>query len=312
MQDEKYEEKTAMSAKVTKNDIPNVDAIKQDLVGVLASGRSRSFAGIAGDVAKELDLTREQRSYRIGKSNATLFESRLVQARIELTKEGVITYRAGKVKLVKRDEARLGGRAVHKEDGPEIAADQTTTLSEANDDSAASGKTYVSKAPEGRPTKCLSFQEPFASYIVTGVKDAEFRSKKVNVPICNLVVCASKTPRFYDNIPGLAYGLAIGMVDVVECIWTGVEHAWKLENPRLIKPFEVHATAGFFYVSDIPEVIPNDEESYREHILPHCFRGTEEEEDAILFSIFSAEPDVNQVDLGLDEEKFDLVKARLM
>ena len=71
------------------------------------------------------------------------------------------------------------------------------------------------------------------------------------------------------------------MVDVVECVEAYGKHAWKLVNPRLIKPFKVHATASFFYSANIPEVIPNNEESYREFILPHCFRGNQNAENAM-------------------------------
>lgn len=284
-----------MSNEVTKNDIPDVSAVKEALLEVLSSGRSRSFNNIAGDVAKTLGLSRAQRSYRIGKSKGTLFANRLVQARSELVKEGAITYKSGKVRLARRETAPASVQAE-----PIAKGKKPAPTAKANP-----------KAPEGRPTKCLSFQEPYASYIATGVKDAEFRSKKVNVPIIDLVVCASKTPKaFLDHIPGLAYGMAIGMVDVVECVDTGQERAWKLENPRLIKPFPVHATAGFFYVADIPEVIPNTPESYREHVLPLCFRGDREFEDEIIASLFSAESDEAQAYFEVDRDKFDLVKRR--
>jgi len=148
-------------------------------------------------------------------------------------------------------------------------------------------------APKGRPTKCLSFQQPYASYIATGVKTAEFRSKKIKLPIRDLVVCSSKTmTRYPGGIAGLPYGMAIGMVDVVDCVRVKGEYAWKLENARMIKPFAVHATAGFFYVSNIPEIIPSTEEAYREHVLPLCFRGSTAEEDAIIASLFSAKSTV--------------------
>ena len=281
-----------MAGKVTRNDLPDVEAVKGALLAVLSSGRSRAFDGIEGDVAKVLGLSRAQRSYRIGKSKDPLFANRLVQARSELTKEGTITYKSGRVKLVK-------SHAEEKHAEAEPTSEKGKRANGAPRD----------KAPEGRPTKCLSFQEPYASYIVTGAKDAEFRSKRVNVPIRDLVVCASKTPKAVPyNIPGLAYGMAIGMVDVVECIDVGKGRVWKLENPRLIKPFPVHATAWFFFVADTLEVIPNTPESYRDHVLPHCFRGDRDSEDEIIASLFSAVPDKKQVSFKIDREKFDLVK----
>ena len=281
-----------MVGKVTKNEIPDTESVKKALLDVLSSGRSRSFDNIAADVAKVLGLTRAQRAYRIGNSKGTLFVNRLVQARAQLTKEGAISYRAGRVRLEKAG-----------------AVDGTHGLNH-----ASSIKTMTSavpkgrKHPEGRPTICLSFQEPFASYIASGVKDAEFRNRKINVPIRDLVVCASKTPKAYpQEIPGLAYGLAIGMVDVVECVKTNDEHAWKLVNPRLIKPFKVHATASFFYSANIPEVIPNNEESYREFILPHCFRGNQKAEDAMIASLFSPKADRLQKKYEVAYEKLSLL-----
>lgn len=281
-----------MAGGITKNEIPNIDSVKGALLEVLSSGRSRSFENIAADVAKVLGLTRAQRAYRIGNSKNSLFANRLVQARAELTKEGAISYRAGKVRLKQAVPA-------DGESGSNLASSSKHMTS-----AATKGR----KHPEGRPTICLSFQEPFASYIASGVKDVEFRGRKINVPICDLVVCASKTPKAYSQeIPGLAYGLAIGMVDVVECVEVYGEHAWKLVNPRLIKPFEVHATASFFYVANIPEAIPNNEESYREYILPYCFRGEQKAEDAMITSLYSSKADRLQMKYGVAGEKFNLL-----
>ena len=199
---------------------------------------------------------------------------------------------------------------ITKKDIPEINAIKGEAGSAERRDYAVSVGSAAPNSPEGRPTKCLSFQEPFASFIVSGVKDAEFRSKKVNAPIRNLVVCASKTPRVNPSIPGLAYGFAIGMVDVVECVGVDGDHVWKLESPRLIKPFEVHATAGFFYVADVPEVIPNNADSYREYVLPHCFRGASGDEEAIIAALFSHDPHGLRKKYRVDQDRFDLARKR--
>lgn len=74
----------------------------------------------------------------------------------------------------------------------------------------------------------------------------------------DLVVCASKTARDYQPIPGLCYGKAIALVDVTECMRTVDGAIWWLENPKLIRPFDVHASANFFYVQDEIEVVEND------------------------------------------------------
>lgn len=151
---------------------------------------------------------------------------------------------------------------------------------------------------------CLSFQEPFATYIATGQKTVECRSKRKSTPVKDLVVCASKTPSEYEHIPGLVYGYAIGLVDLVDCVPFSAEHyspammtwggdgnyAWILENPRLIKPFPVHATAGFFYVKDKPQVIATVPRSYRRCVLPFAYRdGTRDGkkiEDLVIESLF--------------------------
>lgn len=131
--------------------------------------------------------------------------------------------------------------------------------------------------------KALAFQEPYATLITLGLKTVECRSKRIKEPIKDLVVCASKTARIFYPIPTLVYGYAIGLVDVVDCVPFTKEHlpaammsqmpdkdsyAWILENSRMIKPFEVKASVGFFNVGNTPEVIPCDKESYRKHFLP--------------------------------------------
>ncbi len=131
-------------------------------------------------------------------------------------------------------------------------------------------------------SKALSFQEPYAMMTVTGAKTVECRSRKNTVPIKNLVVCASKTASLFYPIPGLPYGYAIGLVDVVDCVPFEKNHldaammtempkdgrcAWVLQNARMIEPFKVHASASFFYVDDKVVEVPMTLESYRKRIL---------------------------------------------
>lgn len=111
--------------------------------------------------------------------------------------------------------------------------------------------------------KALSFQQPWATLIMLGQKTVECRTRNVHTPIENLVVCASKTASQFYPFPGLAYGYAIALVDVADCVPFERKHlkaacmdgmpntganAWILENARPIVPFEVHASASFFYV----------------------------------------------------------------
>lgn len=149
--------------------------------------------------------------------------------------------------------------------------------------------------------KALSFQEPYATFIATGMKTIECRSRKITTPVRGLVVCASKTASVFYPIPGLVYGYAIGMVDVVDCIPFSKEHlrqammsempaegsyAWVLENVCMIEPFSVHATASFFYVDNDPVVITNNEEAYRAHVLPVARKGEKDDVDTVLEALF--------------------------
>lgn len=159
-------------------------------------------------------------------------------------------------------------------------------------------------------TKCLSFQEPYASFIVAGQKAIECRSRKINTPIKNLVVCSSKTPSIFEPIPGLTYGYAIGLVDVVDCVPISAEHidaamidgmpdgeayAWVLENPRMIKPFPVHASANFYYVDEAPEAINQSKEEYREKVLPKAYRGDADFEECVIDALFGNHNLIEQI-----------------
>ena len=82
-----------------------------------------------------------------------------------------------------------------------------------------------------------------------------------------------KTASAFLPFPGLAYGYAMALVDVVDCIEFKRKHRkpalmdempprghhkWILENPRPLKPFPVKATASFFYVQDEIELVTID------------------------------------------------------
>ena len=79
------------------------------------------------------------------------------------------------------------------------------------------GSTRDRKEASQQGMKALAFQEPWATFIVTGVKVHEYRSRRIKTPVRDLVVCASKTARVYEPVPGLCYGKAIGLVDVTSC-----------------------------------------------------------------------------------------------
>lgn len=161
--------------------------------------------------------------------------------------------------------------------------------------------------------KALSFQEPYPTLITLGLKTIECRSKKVKEPIKDLVVCASKTARIFYHLPAFVYGYAICLVDVVDCVPFTEDHleqammsqmpekdsfAWILENPRMIKPFEVKASVGFFSVDQTPEVIPCTEDSYREYFLPIAYLEDEEATEYELELLFQ-HPEFIMEDFGL-------------
>ena len=149
---------------------------------------------------------------------------------------------------------------------------------------ARKATTGTGAAHEGM--KALAFQEPWATLIATGVKTHEYRSRRIKTPVKDLVVCASKTARDYEPIPGLCYGKAIALVDVRSCREYADGWIWFLENSRLIKPFDVHASASFFYVQDEVVVVPNDRETYDEVILPHAQKGDPDEAAYFLDACF--------------------------
>ena len=110
------------------------------------------------------------------------------------------------------------------------------------------GRASAGKRATHEGMRALAFQQPWATLIATGVKRHEFRSWAIKTPVKDLVVCASKTPRDFEPIPGLCYGKAIALVDVVKCARSIDDNIWWLENPRLIRPFDVHASAAFFSI----------------------------------------------------------------
>lgn len=159
-----------------------------------------------------------------------------------------------------------------------------------------------SKMPDKRGMKCLSFQQPYAMMIAAGIKTVECRSRKIKTPIRDLVVCASKTAKIFQPIDGLAYGYAIGLIDVVDCLPFQKKHlnsammtqmpddgsnAWILENPRMIVPYPVKASASFFYTDFEPDIIDTNRNSYEKNILPVAYNsGDQEMEEGILYCLF--------------------------
>lgn len=161
--------------------------------------------------------------------------------------------------------------------------------------------------------KALSFQEPYATLVALGLKTVECRTRRLKEPIKNLVVCASKTARIFYPLPGFVYGYAIGLVDVVDCVAFAKAHlkasmmsempekesfAWILENARLIKPFPVKASVGFFKVDEDLEAIKTNEANYRKHFLPIAHHEDDESTEYSMELLFRT-PEYIMEDFGL-------------
>lgn len=146
-------------------------------------------------------------------------------------------------------------------------------------------KHFARREAAHKEMKALAFREPWATLIATGVKTHEYRKSDVSVPIKDLVVCASSGGRS-DPFSGLCYGKAIALVDVTRSIRTADGYTWVLENPRLIKPFDVPDSEGFFYVQDEVEALPNDRKTYEQVIMPYAEGGWFEEIELVMDACF--------------------------
>jgi hypothetical protein len=161
------------------------------------------------------------------------------------------------------------------------------------------------KKDQPKGVKCLSFQQPYATMIATGIKTVECRSRKIKTPVKDLVVCASKTAKTFPKLEGLVYGYAIGLVDVVDCVPFEKKHlkpammsqmpdegshAWILENPRLIVPQPVKASASFFYTDFTPEVIDTCFDMYEKYMLPLAYDSGTPEFTAVMMDCLFNDP----------------------
>lgn len=160
---------------------------------------------------------------------------------------------------------------------------------------------------EKKGMKCLSFQQPYAAMIAVGAKTIECRSRRIKTPVKDLVICASKSAKIFYPIPGLVYGYAIGMADIVDCIPFTQKHlkaaimsempekdcyAYILENPRMIKPQPVKASASFFYTDFTPEIIEPTRKVYEKYVLPLAQTGEADEIEDTLHMFFEKQKEL--------------------
>lgn len=110
--------------------------------------------------------------------------------------------------------------------------------------------------------KCLSIKQPFASAILTGQKDEEYRTWRTHYRGL-LAIHAGKSimaDRF-DEYPNfdpkrIQRGVILGVVDLVDCqpdIYEPDVWAWMVRNPRwLARPLPYKGSLGVFDV-EIPD-----------------------------------------------------------
>jgi hypothetical protein len=104
--------------------------------------------------------------------------------------------------------------------------------------------------------RALSIRQPFAELIMTGDKDIEFRSWRVNLRE-RVYIYACKSRRAVEEYEEegfkpeeLPHGVLIGTVEIVDCIGEDGAYEWHLANPRrLTSPLRVkaHPQPGFFW-----------------------------------------------------------------
>ena len=106
---------------VSRDDIPDVEVIKEAALKALASGRQRSFESLEREAAKMLGLTSRQERYCISGSTTPLFANRVEKARAELRKDGLVEYpNAGKLKLSEAGKALIASAASEEAEPPQV------------------------------------------------------------------------------------------------------------------------------------------------------------------------------------------------
>lgn len=175
------------SKKVTRADIPDVETIKSVALDALASGRARSFKSFEDEVAERLELSSQQKRYRISGSETTLFSNRCEKARSELRHEGLIEYPdTGKVKLTEEGKQRL-----HADETREPDVAKTVQLPDA-----------LPSHPSVRESSSLE------GGVVTFPEPAERPSNRANLPlilaVIGLILCFTGVLAFAGVLCGIA------------------------------------------------------------------------------------------------------------
>lgn len=136
---------------VGREDIPEVDRLKEAVLQELAAGRRRSFEAVKKDAITSLKLTAAQKRYKIKGSKTTLLENRFEKARSELHGEGLIEYPdTGKVKITEAGKALCSSQAKSVRVG-EVATKEDCARNNSQDDSLVDE--HPSSQEKGKPQK---------------------------------------------------------------------------------------------------------------------------------------------------------------
>lgn len=136
---------------VGREDIPEIDRLKEAVLQELSAGRRRSFEAVKKDAIASLKLTASQKRYKIKGSKTTLLENRFEKARSELHSEGLIEYPdTGKVKITEAGKALCSSQAKSAQ-VEEVATKEDCVRNNSQDDSSIDE--HPSPQEKGEPQK---------------------------------------------------------------------------------------------------------------------------------------------------------------
>jgi hypothetical protein len=114
------------------------------------------------------------------------------------------------------------------------------------------------EAPAGATAKVLTVRQPFASAILAGLKEREYRSWQTRYRGVLLIHAAARRAEWSDvaefarmltsmDPAAMTYSAVLGAVDLVSCEDEGGGFAWVLANPRkLAEPFPCSGKLGLW------------------------------------------------------------------
>ena len=95
--------------------------------------------------------------------------------------------------------------------------------------------------------KAISIKNPFATQIMRGTKNIEYRTWDTKHR-GDLLICSSANPK----VPGMMSGCALCVVELVNTQYDSEKdvYEWHLDNVRKVKTFPVKGKLNFFEVDD--------------------------------------------------------------